>query len=635
MQGGRCSPHENNDHTDSGLSAIIEAERGAAARPMWVSHGPRPRMHAGVTTGRQADVLPELAPARRVATSEGRPLDVPDRACIQPVNVPDSDDDSDTRVDLDSWWDLDSNGIPDLPSRVTEGDLVIAYSLIGDNCLLEPPVATDVLSDPPASYFGVHIRSLELGMAVPLHPFLVRFLHFLGVAPGQLAPAAHMFVAAFVARCEDVGLIPMIDLIFSCFHWRASSFFALLSQRPVSKLFRSGYPRSGKGWKKRWIWVSDPNLLSPLPQWGERVWKCDRVALSPGLKSSIEVLSAGGPHSISSYLAVPEKLVVEAESDEEEEPQQVIVHAAATAAKGKGHGAPPPRRVRVTFGPRPTTPVQEKHKGGLVDLLVKLDGSDEEEEPCPAVADVAPKTVAGKECGASSPGRGERVSKKSKVTPKFHSAEQVHEGADERMAERSSHDTQHTVTYAFPSSSASIMHEGFPVVDYASSILPPGDLTCTTSQEFHPPLEGSIRSHIEGLAKTIRSLHAANHSQARLQREADEARAVLWASQKAFSELRSSHAQECEEAAKQGAKKALSEFQASEQFQKLISARVQAEHSELVQRWLTTPDGEYWRAREVLYAFQSGKYLVQQKVYGRLKDLDPDFHPSTLGLSGP
>ncbi|CAH9076037.1 unnamed protein product, partial [Cuscuta europaea] len=25
---------------------------------------------------------------------------------------------------------------------------------------------------------------------------------------------------------------------------------------------------------------------------------------------------------------------------------------------------------------------------------------------------------------------------------------------------------------------------------------------------------------------------------------------------------------------------------------------------------------------------------MQQKVYGRLKDLDPDFHPSTLGLPG-
>ncbi|CAH9120307.1 unnamed protein product [Cuscuta europaea] len=260
----------------------------------------------------------------------------------------------------------------------------MACGLIGNNCLLETLAVTDILSNPPTPYFGVHIRSLELGMVVPLHPFLIRFLHFLGVAPGQLAPAAHMFVAAFVARCEGVGLTPTIDLFFSCFQWRASSFFTSVSQRSVSKLFRSGYPTSGKGWKKRWIWVSDPDLPSPPFQLGERVRKCDRVALSPGLKSSIEILSAGGPHSISSYLAVPEKLVVEAESDEEEEPQQVIVLVAATSAKGKGHGAPPPRRVRVTFGPRPTTPVQEKHKGGLVDLLVKLDESDEEEGRSPA-----------------------------------------------------------------------------------------------------------------------------------------------------------------------------------------------------------------------------------------------------------
>ncbi|CAH9101675.1 unnamed protein product [Cuscuta europaea] len=130
MQDGGRSPHENNGHVDLGLSASIEAEHGAAARPMWVSHDPRPRMHAGVTTGWQANVLPELAPSRRIVTSEGRPLNVPDRARIQPVNVPDSDDDSDTRVDLDSWWDLDSGGILGLPSRVTEEDLTITYRSI-------------------------------------------------------------------------------------------------------------------------------------------------------------------------------------------------------------------------------------------------------------------------------------------------------------------------------------------------------------------------------------------------------------------------------------------------------------------------------------------------------------------------
>ncbi|CAH9117741.1 unnamed protein product [Cuscuta europaea] len=267
------------------------------------------------------DFLPEMAPARRTTTVEGRQLSVPHRARAQHVVMSDSDDDFGARQDLNLWWDLDNSGITNLPPRIQDEDLAVAYSLIGHDCLLESPGATDILSNPPTPYFGVHIHSLELGMVVPLHPFLVRFLHFLGVAPGQLAPAAHMFVAAFVTRCEDVGLTPTIDLFFSCFRWRASSFFALLSQRPVSKLFWSGYPRLGKGWKKRWIWVSDPNLPSPLPQWGERVRKCDRVALSSGLKSSIEILSAGGPHSISSYLVVPEKLVVEAESDEEEEPQ--------------------------------------------------------------------------------------------------------------------------------------------------------------------------------------------------------------------------------------------------------------------------------------------------------------------------
>ncbi|CAH9120907.1 unnamed protein product, partial [Cuscuta epithymum] len=104
------------------------------------------------------------------------------------------------------------------------------------------------------------------------------------------------------------------------------------------------------------------------------------------------------------------------------------------------------------------------------------------------------------------------------------------------MAERVGCDTQHTIAYTFPSSGASIMHEGFLVVDYASTVLPPGDLARMTSQGFQPLMEGSIRTHVEGLAKTIGALWATNHSQARLQREVDEVRAALQAREKAFSE---------------------------------------------------------------------------------------------------
>ncbi|CAH9127029.1 unnamed protein product, partial [Cuscuta epithymum] len=330
-----------------------------------------------------------MAPARRATTPDSQQLRVPNRARAQHVVVSDSDEDSSAREDPNLWWGLDNSGVANLSPHIQDEDLAVAYSLIGANCSLRTPEATEVLSDPPVHYFGVHIRSLELGMAVPLHPFLVRFLLFLGVAPGQLAPAAHMFVAAFVARCEDVGLTPTISLFFSCFQWRASSFFASVSQRPVSKLFRPGYPDSGSRWKKRWIWVSDPTLLSPPFQWGERLRKCDRVALSPDLKSSIEMLSAGGPRSISSYLGVPdrpEKPIVGAESDDDdEEAQPFIARAIPTATKEKERGAPPnrvaqiPRRVRVTFGPQPVAPAKKKQKRDIVDLLVELDESDDEE----------------------------------------------------------------------------------------------------------------------------------------------------------------------------------------------------------------------------------------------------------------
>ncbi|CAH9117743.1 unnamed protein product [Cuscuta europaea] len=128
------------------------------------------------------DFLPKMAPARRTTTAEGRQLSVPHRARAQHVVMSDSDDDSGAREDPNLWWDLDNSGIANLPPRIQDEDLAVAYSLIGHDCLLESLGATDILSNPPTPYVGVHIRSMELGMAVPLHPFLVRFLHFLGVA---------------------------------------------------------------------------------------------------------------------------------------------------------------------------------------------------------------------------------------------------------------------------------------------------------------------------------------------------------------------------------------------------------------------------------------------------------------------
>ncbi|CAH9101873.1 unnamed protein product [Cuscuta epithymum] len=137
------------------------------------------------------------------------------------------------------------------------------------------------------------------------------------------------------------------------------------------------------------------------------------------------------------------------------------------------------------------------------------------------------------------------------------------------------------------------MHEGFPFVDYASAVLPPGDLARMTTQGFQPLMESSIRTHVEGLAKTIGSLRAANHSEVRLQREVDEVRAALKAREKAFSELQLSHARECEEVAKQATKKKILEFKASDEFQKTISDRVEAKESDLVNKWLKTDEGEY------------------------------------------
>ncbi|CAH9123529.1 unnamed protein product [Cuscuta epithymum] len=80
-----------------------------------------------------------------------------------------------------------------------------------------------------------------------------------------------------------------------------------------------------------------------------------------------------------------EKFVIGGESDEEEA-QPVVILTTPRAAMGKEHGAPSdrasqiPRRVRIAFSPQSAVPVKEKQKRNIIDQLVDLDGSDDEEE---------------------------------------------------------------------------------------------------------------------------------------------------------------------------------------------------------------------------------------------------------------
>ncbi|CAN6275201.1 unnamed protein product [Urochloa humidicola] len=64
---------------------------------------------------------------------------------------------------------------------------------------------------PGSNAICVYAAALEADLRFPLHGFYVRVLRHLGIAPSQLMPNAWSCLAAFVLRCEDAGVPPLVS----------------------------------------------------------------------------------------------------------------------------------------------------------------------------------------------------------------------------------------------------------------------------------------------------------------------------------------------------------------------------------------------------------------------------------------
>ncbi|CAH9132616.1 unnamed protein product [Cuscuta epithymum] len=101
--------------------------------------------------------------------------------------------------------------------------------------------------------------SVELGLRFPLHPFVVAYLKHVKLAPCQLKPNSHYYLAGFLALCRSRGIAASLDQFFLSFnlcrggHSHAGG-YANLQQVPAWKLF-SETPSSHKEWKEKFCYI--------------------------------------------------------------------------------------------------------------------------------------------------------------------------------------------------------------------------------------------------------------------------------------------------------------------------------------------------------------------------------------------
>ncbi|CAL8991184.1 unnamed protein product [Prunus brigantina] len=120
------------------------------------------------------------------------------------------------------------------------------------------PQADDRPSRPPRGWVTLYWEMFKNGLRLPLHPFVQRWMAFLGVAPHQMNPnLLRTILCMFVLWKRHHGIEPSTNILRCCFGLRKSpkqaGFFYL--QALQGKILENN-PSSQKSWKDHWFFAT-------------------------------------------------------------------------------------------------------------------------------------------------------------------------------------------------------------------------------------------------------------------------------------------------------------------------------------------------------------------------------------------
>lgn len=182
--------------------------------------------------------------------------------------------------------------------------------------------------------------ALEASLRFPLHDFYARVLRRYHLAPSQLTPNAWSYLAAFVLRCDDAGVEPLVSVFryfFTiCAHrheGKPTGWHHFQPYHDGSRRLFTGALRSSSGWRSKFFFLERPSdwKWNCQVKWGKpRREDVRRVELTD---TGIEKLKHMGCIDIKCFLASRDMPVGAALA-----PLQAALKAKARAA-GAGAGA--------------------------------------------------------------------------------------------------------------------------------------------------------------------------------------------------------------------------------------------------------------------------------------------------------
>ncbi|CAH9093942.1 unnamed protein product [Cuscuta europaea] len=173
----------------------------------------------------------------------------------------------------------------EVKNKATRGEMMALQFLVGPSAQVVEPKPNDVLLRAPEGCFAVHLLSVELGLRFPLHPFVLEYLRFVKLAPCQLTPNSHSYLAGFLSLCLSRRVPPTLEQFFLSFnlcrggHSNAGG-YGNLQQLPMFKIFDE-VPSSHKGWKDKFCYIrlAENPFSAPLGDRFRRHLKAEGYAL--------------------------------------------------------------------------------------------------------------------------------------------------------------------------------------------------------------------------------------------------------------------------------------------------------------------------------------------------------------------
>nr|GME10909.1 uncharacterized protein LOC109159167 [Ipomoea batatas] len=195
------------------------------------------------------------------------------------------------------YVDLDSDGARTVGIDFTDKEVEQLKKLIGKGISYSiDRRPSNIIDCHQKNWVGVHFDSLKAGLRIPFDPFLVDFVNYYGIVPGQIAPNAHRILACYPQICKR-HQVPCTLELFNFLHLvkcmgknHRSGFVIIQSRGAAGKV--SDLPDNNRRWKEKFLRVRLDGDLPFKNEWSRRMRKCVVPPKTPEIRIAVEKIKS-------------------------------------------------------------------------------------------------------------------------------------------------------------------------------------------------------------------------------------------------------------------------------------------------------------------------------------------------------